>query len=163
MQRRALLLSAFAATLAGCGFELRKPPTLRFGTIQLKGFRPHSPLQEELTAALNGTPSTRVVEAATQAQVILDVLADTRNTAVVASTASGQVRDLTLVARLAFRLETAGGRELIPVTEILQSRDLTYNETVALAKEQEASVLFKSMQTDIVSQLMRRLAAVQLV
>jgi LPS-assembly lipoprotein len=41
------------------------------------------------------------------------------------------------------------------------SRDMSYSESAALAKEQEEALLFKAMQSDIVSQVMRRLASVQ--
>ena len=53
------------------------------------------------------------------------------------------------------------GKELIAPTEILQSRDMSYTESAALAKEQEEAALYRAMQTDIVSQVLRRLASVQ--
>ena len=93
--------------------------------------------------------------------MVLEALADARERSVVASTAAGQVRELQLRARLNFRLRTPAGKELIPATEILLSRDMSYSETVALAKEQEEAQLFRAMQSDIVAQVMRRLAAVQ--
>ena len=37
---------------------------------------------------------------------------------------------------------------------------MSYNETAALAKEQEEAALYRAMQSDIVAQVMRRLAAV---
>jgi LPS-assembly lipoprotein len=80
----------------------------------------------------------------------------------VASTAAGQVRELQLRARLNFRLRTPQGRELIPATEILLSRDISYSETAALAKEQEEDFLFRAMQGDIVDQVLRRLASVRI-
>jgi LPS-assembly lipoprotein len=158
---RRLLLAAGAAALAGCGFELRRAPELRFRTIQLIGFKPHSPLAEELRRHIDSSQTTLVVESAAQAQVQLEALADARERSVVASTAAGQVRELQLRARLNFRVRTPSGKELIPATEILLSRDMSYSETVALAKEQEEALLFRAMQSDIVAQVMRRLAALQ--
>jgi LPS-assembly lipoprotein len=38
---------------------------------------------------------------------------------------------------------------------------MSYSESVALAKEQEEAALFRAMQSDIVAQVMRRLAAVK--
>ncbi len=38
---------------------------------------------------------------------------------------------------------------------------MTYNETNALSKEAEEAMLYKDMRTDIVQQLLRRLAAVK--
>ncbi len=52
------------------------------------------------------------------------------------------------------------GRELVPKVSLLLSRDLSYSETFALAKEEEQDALFREMQTDIVAQVMRRLAAI---
>jgi LPS-assembly lipoprotein len=161
MLSRRLLLASGAAALAGCGFELRRAPELRFRTIQLLGFKPRSPLAEELRRNIDSSKTTLVVESAAQAQVQLEALADARERSVVASTAAGQVRELQLRARLNFRVRTPSGKELIPATEILLSRDMSYSETVALAKEQEEALLFRAMQSDIVAQVMRRLAALQ--
>ena len=158
MHRRSLLLAA--ASLAGCGFELRRAPELHFRTVQLIGFKPASPLAEELRRNIAASTTTRVVEAASQAQVILEALTDAREKSVVASTAAGQVREVQLRTRLNFRLRTPSGRELISPTELLLSRDMSYNESAALAKEQEEAFLYRAMQSDIVAQVMRRLAAV---
>jgi LPS-assembly lipoprotein len=39
---------------------------------------------------------------------------------------------------------------------------MSYNETAALAKQQEELLLYRAMEDDIVSQVMRRLASVKL-
>ena len=149
-----------AAALSGCGFELRRAPELRFRTLALSGFAAKSPLAEELRSSIHASNTTQVVEAATQAQVVLEALADAREKSVVASTAFGEVRELQLRSRFSFRLRTPQGRELIPATEILLTRDMSFRESAALAKEQEEAALYRSMQGDIVSQVMRRLASV---
>lgn len=159
-RRRRLVLAAAAAALAGCGFELRRAPELRFRTIALSGFGARSPLAAELREQINASRTTLVVDSIAQAQVVLEAIADAREKSVVASTAAGQVREFQLRARLNFRVRTPGGRELVPATELLLSRDLSYSETVALAKEQEEAFLYRAMQSDIVAQVMRRLAAV---
>jgi LPS-assembly lipoprotein len=158
--RRSLLLAG-VATLAGCGFELRRAPELRFRSIQLTGFPPRSPLADELRTSINSSKTTLAVESAAQAQVVFEAITDARERSVVAITAAGQVRELQLRARLNFRLRTQAGKELIPATEIVLSRDMSYSESAALAKEQEEAQLFRAMQSDIVAQVMRRLAAVQ--
>jgi len=159
--RRALIALTAAAGLSGCGFELRRAPELRFRSVQLIGFRLRSPLAAELMASINSSQTTLVVETVAQAQVVLEALSDVREKSVVASTAAGQVRELQLRARLAFRLRTPAGKELIPATEISLKRDLSYTESAALAKAQEEALLYRAMQADIVAQVMRRLAAVQ--
>ena len=159
-RRRLLALGLAPLSLAGCGFELRRAPELRFRTIALTGFAPRSPLAEELRQHIDATATTRVVDAATQAEVVLEALIDARERSVVASTAAGQVREVQLRTRLQFRLRSAAGRELIGPTELVLSRDISYSESLALAKEQEEALLFRTMQGDIVAQVMRRLAAV---
>lgn len=158
LNRRLLLLGT--AVLAGCGFELRRAPELRFRTLALTGFAPRSPLADELRRSIDASKTTLVVDTPAKAQVVLHAIADARDRSVVASTAAGQVRELQLRARLEFKLATPAGKELIPATEILLSRDLSYSETNALAKQQEEAFLFRAMQSDIVAQVMRRLAAV---
>ena len=157
---RRVLLLASAATLAGCGFELRRAPELRFRTIALTGFKPRSALAEELRRQIGASTTTLVVEAPSQAQVVLEALTDAREKSVVATTAFGQVRELQLRSRFGFRLRTPQGRELIPASEILLSRDMSYSERAALAKEQEEEALYRSMQNDIAAQVLRRLASV---
>ena len=158
IRRRAIVLAG--AALSACGFELRRAPELNFRTVQLIGFKPHSPLADELRQSIGSSQTTTVVEAAAQAQVQLEALADARDKSVVASTATGQVREIQVRARLTFRLRTPAGKELIAPTEIALSRDMSYSESVALAKEQEEALLYRAMQSDIVAQVMRRLAAV---
>lgn len=153
-------LALLGAGLAGCGFELRRTPPLPFSRIALTGFAARSALADELRERL--APSVQLVEAPAQAEVVLQALVDRRVKSVVASTAAGQVRELTLRVEFEFRLSTPGGRTLIPVTELLLSRDMSTSETIALAKAQEEAEIYAAMQADIVQQLLRRLVAVKL-
>jgi LPS-assembly lipoprotein len=161
--RRNVLAALVAGAVAGCGFELKRAPELRFRTVQLVGFPARSPLAAELRSSIDASTTTKVVDSAAQAQVVLEAIADSREKGVVASTAAGQVTEFQLRARFRFRLRTIGGKELIPSTEIVQSRDMSYTERAALGKEQEEATLYRAMQTDIVSQVMRRLASVHAV
>jgi LPS-assembly lipoprotein len=159
--RRRFLLGA-AATLAGCGFELKRAPELSFKTIQLTGFGPRSPLAAELKSNIDASSTTRVVEAAKDAQVVLQALGEAREKVVVAQTSANQIREFELRYRFGFRLRTVNGKDLLPDSEILLRRSLTYLESTALAKEQEEAFLYRAMQSDIVSQVTRRLASVRL-
>lgn len=161
-RRRSLVLlaAALGGGLAGCGFELRQVPPLAFGSIALTGFPPRSPLAEELKRAL--AQRVRVVEAPAQADVVLQSLADARERSVVAQTSAAQVRELQLRLRFQFRAQTPSGRELLPSSILLLSRDMSYSETAALAKELEEAELFREMQSDVVLQVTRRLAAIRL-
>lgn len=162
-ERRRLLRGTLAlppvAVLAGCGFQLRQPARLAFASIALTGFAPRSAMAEELRREL--ARQVRVVQAPAEAEVVLQALEDVRERSVVASTAAAQVRELQLRLRLHFRATTPGGRELIPRAELMLARDLSYRETAALAKAHEEAELVREMQSDIVAQVLRRLAAVR--
>jgi LPS-assembly lipoprotein len=160
LRRRTLIGAAAPLVLVACGFQLRRPPTLNFASLQLVGFPVRSPFTEELRRSIEASGSTRVVESVAQAQVVLEALEDVNDKSVAAQTAAGQVREFTLRTRLTFRLRTPAGRVLIPDTALLLSRDISYNETNALAKAQEEAMLYRGMQRDIVDQVMRQLAAV---
>jgi len=161
--RRTLLIVLAAATvLAGCGFQLRQAPNFAFSTIHV-GAPANSSLGNELKRSIASGGNVTVVDASRpdSAQVVLDVLADQREKVVVGLNASGQVREFQLRSRVRFKLRTPQGKELIAETELLQQRDISFSESAVLAKEAEENLLYRDMQTDIVQQLMRRLAAVK--
>lgn len=160
---RLLALWGLAACLAGCGFQLRQPPEFAFKSIYTN-VAPASVLGVELKRNLAAIGKVELItDPARQkeAQVILDVLQELREKTVVGMSATGQVREFQLRIRFTFRLRTPQGKELIPATEILQQRDISFSESAVLAKEAEEVLLYRSMQTDLVQQLMRRLAAVK--
>lgn len=159
--RRGLVVSLGAAAMAaGCGFELRRPPQMQLRSIQFANFKARSPLAVALRETIDATPTTRVVDPPVVPQAVLEAIEDQRERSVVATTAVGQVREFQLRARFEFRLRTPSGRELIGPTKIALSRDMSYSEASALGKEQEEALLYRAMQSDIVAQVMRRLAAV---
>ena len=163
MKRRTLLAAALPLTLAACGFQLRQAPHFAFTTIYVAA-SPNSSLGNELKRSIAYSDGVDVLTDPARierAQVMLEVLTDQREKVVVGVNATGQVREFQLRTRLKFRLRTPQGKELIPETELLQQRDISFNESAVLAKEAEENLLYRDMQTDIVQQLMRRLAAVK--
>lgn len=160
MQRRSALTLLATTLVGGCGFELRRAPEFAFKSIYV-GTPPASALGKELKRSIASNANVAVVETPVAAQVVLDLLNEQREKSVVGLNASGQVREFELRIRLRFKLRTPDGKELIPESEIVQQQDISYSESAALAKESEEQMLYRSMQTDIVQQLMRRLAAVK--
>ena len=162
MKRRTLLLALAPAVLGGCGFQLRQPPSFVFNTIYIAA-APTSPIGSELKRTIGSTGQVAVLAEAqaVTAQVVLDVLDERREKVVVGLNASGQVREFQLRTRLRFRLRTPGGKELVGPTELLQQRDISFSEAAVLSKEAEENLLYREMQSDLVQQLMRRLAALK--
>ena len=165
MQRRVCLtllalIPALGAT--GCGFALRQAPNFAFKTL-FSPFSENSSLGIELKRSLESNGNVQVITDVRQidkADVIFDVLTDQREKTVVSLNASGQVREFQLRLRFRFRLRTLAGKELIPASEIALQRDISFNESAVLAKEAEEALLYRDMQSDVVQQIMRRLAAV---
>ncbi len=165
MQRRvfAWLLCALLLALTGCGFGLRQPVSFAFSSLY-SGVAPNSPLGVELKRQLQSSGELKYItepERQQEAQAVLDILSEQRVKTVVGVSATGQVREFQLRLILKFRLRTPQGKELIPETELVQQRSLSYDEAYALAKEVEETMLYRNMQSDMVQQILRRLAAVK--
>jgi len=161
MQRRGALAALAALGLSACGFELRRAQALPFKSIALVGFAAESPLRVALERDLRAAGIT-LRDNPAQAEVVFDALADARQKTVAASTAAGQVREIQLRVRLRFRASTPAGAVLLPPADLLLTRDLSYTETAALAKQQEEALLFRAMEDDIVAQVLRRLSSIKL-
>jgi len=162
MKRRTAVAAGLAASvLAGCGFKLRSAQTFAFQTLAV------TPEKNGLVAADliryfgNAIVPLAPTPGSAAPQVIVDILQEVREKNVVGVNASGQVREFQLKIRLQFRMRTPQGRELIAPTEISQQRDISFNESAVLAKEAEEVLLFRDMQSDILQQVLRRLAAIK--
>lgn len=178
MKRRTLLSLAGATLAAGCGFQLRQAPDFAFGSIVVNA-PASSPLAAELRRALAADGKVQVLATAAAPtaaggaasaprpaaanQVVFDLLQELREKVVVGLNANGQVREFQLRSRVRFRVRSAQGRELVSDTELEQHRDITFNEGAVLAKEAEESLLYRDMQSDLVQQLLRRLASIRTV
>ena len=160
--RRTLVAVVLASgTLGACGFKLRGSQSFAFSRIAITP-TPGGAVVQELRRSFGGSvqvlsPGTPV----TQAQVVLHVPSEQRDKVVVGNNASGQVRELQLRLRVQFNLSTPQGKVLLPSDSIALQRDLSYNESAALAKETEEALLYRDMQSDIVGQILRRLATVK--
>lgn len=161
LPRRGLLMAAASSLLlAGCGFELRKAPIFAFKSVAVPGT---TAFANAVRRNLRATGTVTVVPAdqLQTAEAIVDILTESRDNLVLSTNASGQVREFQLRLTVRFRVRTPAGKELLGATEIQQTRDITYNETAALAKEGETELLYRDMQADIAQQMLRRLAAVK--
>jgi LPS-assembly lipoprotein len=147
--------------LGGCGFRLRGSQNFVFTRIAIMP-DPGGAVAAELRRSFGA--GVRVLapdEPLDNAQLVLDILQEQREKTVVGISSSGQVREFQLRIRVKFKIRTPQGRELLPESEIVQQRDISFNESAVLAKEAEESLLYRDMQADVVQQLMRRLAAVK--
>jgi len=157
--RRACLGGLLAIGLAGCGFQLRRPPELTLKRVFLTGFGRDSALADELRRQLRMSPGATLAATPAESDLVLESVLDQSVPVVATITAAGQVRELTLRSSFTFRVRRADGVELIGPTALVQSREMSYAENDALAKEHEQGFLVRTMHQDIARQVLRRLAA----
>lgn len=157
--RRRWLLAALGGPvlLSGCGFALRRPAELPFSKLAIAGFKPNSPMAEALRQSL--PRSVTVVAQPKDADVVLLAIEERFDRTVAASTAAGQVREFRLRVALRFRLDRPDGSPQLPETQLELTRDMSYDETAALAKQVEEAGLVRDMRMDLAQQLLQMLAA----
>jgi LPS-assembly lipoprotein len=152
---------AIAASVSACGFQLRGSNgsyTMPFHSIYL-GFPENSALGVELKRNLRASDQVVIADKATEAEAQLVVLGETRNKSILSLNSLGRVREYLLTYTLTFTVRDAKGVELVPATQISLRRNMAFDETQVLAKESEEALLYRDMQSDIVQQIIRRLAA----
>jgi LPS-assembly lipoprotein len=155
-----LLAALLAALLGACGFTLRGTQQLPFATIALN-FPPNSPLGVELARYIRTGTRTRVVDDASKANAVFELVAESPGPErqVLTYNAQGRAVEYTLRYRLVFRVRDAQGRDMIETTELSAQRAISFNDSQALSKESEEQLLFRDMRSDVVQQVLRRLAA----
>ena len=160
LTRRRLLLGALATTtLSACGFRLRGAIDMPFSSAFVDG-NPNDPLIAGLRRQLlaNDVELTDTVAAA---QVHIRILNQSKERDILSLNAAGKAREYRLYYVLGYAVDRADGTTLRAPDRITIRRDVTFSESQLLAKTEEEAVLYRDMETDLVRQLMRRLAAVK--
>ena len=180
------LILLLISVLAACGFKLRGSADLPgyklpFATIALS-LAPSSEFYALLKRNIEASsPGTRVVSDATEAEAILTVLADLSQKNILSLNAAGRAREYQLVRIFTFKVHAnvpaatpapqvkytdvrpaVVATEYIAPSTITLRRDITFSDDLVLSKESEEALLWRDMQSDLVQQLMRRLAAAKL-
>jgi len=156
MRAAALLL---ALLLTACGFQLRGSVNLPFDTLYVPNAS--SGIALDLKRHIQSGSGTRVVDNPKDAQARLQFTEETRSKEILSLTSAGRVREYRLRYRVGFRVEDGKGATFVAPNVVALTRDVTYDDSVALAKESEEERLFQDMQSDMVQQILRRLAAAQ--
>ena len=145
-----------ALLLAACGFQLRGVAGLPFETLFVPGATGGIAL--ELKRNIQSGSATRVVDDPKAAEAQLLFSEETRFKEILALSTAGRVREYRLVYRVGFRVGDGKGGDFVPPSTVTLTRDVTYDDAVALAKETEEQQLYRDMQADMVQQIMRRIA-----
>ena len=152
-----VLAALLLLEVAACGFHLRGTAAVPFDSVYIPGATGGMAL--DLKRNIQAGTKARVVEDPKAADAVLQFTEETRQKEILSLTGTGRVREFRLNYRVGFRVHDGKGTEFVPPSTIQLTRDVTFNDTEILAKEQEEQLLFRDMQTDMVQQIMRRLAA----
>jgi LPS-assembly lipoprotein len=82
-----------------------------------------------------------------------------RGTRIVSINAQGKPEEYELSLSFTFRLVTAQDQVILPDTTLYAIRSMPFDDRVVQAKEGEAATLFKDMQRSLVSRILRRITA----
>lgn len=165
LKNRLLLCIALSLTLAlsACGFHLRNSVLgndLPFKSIYISVAKT-SALGAELRRNIRGSGELEIKENPEEAEAILDLLTETRDKVILSVNSQGRVREYVLRYTVTIRVKDNKNRILLAPTTISLKRDLSYNELEVLAKESEEAILYRDMQSDLVQQILRRIAAIK--
>ncbi len=149
-----------AMTLSACGFQLRGQAVIPFQTLRVEtpGF---SAFANELESAIRSGSKARIVDTRDEAEAVIQIVGELQERHILALSGGGKVREFELRYRVAYRFTDRAGVDLALPGEIVLRRDMTYDDTLVLAKESEELLLFRDLRTDAVRQMLRRLSVVR--
>lgn len=154
----ALLIAVLLLT--ACGFHLRGQANMPFKTLYLKADNPNTPFITDLRRNLE-TNHVHLVNTAEQADVVLNIVFEITDKQILSLGGGGRVNEFRLTFRVSLRAYDLKQQDWIPAEEMELRRDYTYDDTKTLAKEAEEALLFQSMRSDMVQQIVRRLSRVK--
>jgi LPS-assembly lipoprotein len=153
-------LACIALLLSACGFQLRGAYTLPYESLHI-ALPDGSVIGAGLKRQIRAGGGTRIVDTREEAQGSFQQVTDLRERQILSLSTAGRVREVRLRYRYTYRVIDSKGRELVPSTGVELTRDVTYDDSAVLAKEQEELLLWRDMETDLIQQLLRRLAAIK--
>ena len=152
-------LTGVVLATASCGFQLRGTASVPFQTIYIPNAK--SGIALDLKRNLEAGTPARVVDDPRGADAVFELSQEAREKVILSLTGAGRVREFRLAYRVSFRVHDGKGADYVPTSVVTLSRDVTYNDAEILAKEAEEQLLFRDMQSDMVQQVMRRLASAE--
>jgi len=159
LSSRTALVLALALALAACGFRLRGSANVPFETLYIP--QATSGIGLELKRNIEANTSAKVIDDPRKAQALLAIAQESRGKQILSLTGVGRVREYKLTYTVSFRVHDGKGGEYVPPNLIELQREITYSDTLILAKESEEQLLFRDMQNQMVQLMLRRIAAAQ--
>lgn len=150
-----------ALLLGSCGFKLRGEANLPFETLFVQA-PVGSQFAQQFKRIIAAGSGTKIVDDPKTAEATLVLVSELREKSILSLSASGRVREFQLRYRMTYRMLDKAAAETLPATQIVLTRDFSFNDQDTLSKESEEALLFRDMQSDAVQQLVRRLQVVKI-
>jgi LPS-assembly lipoprotein len=155
----AVVAGAAFKALGGCGFKLRGAVAFKFNKLYAD-FPGSSATGAEFRRLMRSSGTVELVDRPESADVIMTSVNEFREKEITGFSSTGRPREYQLRLRFNYVLRDAKGNIISDRNEIILRRDVTTTDAQIAARQQEEVLIFREMQTDLVQQLMRRLAAV---
>jgi LPS-assembly lipoprotein len=154
-QLAALLIAVLI--LSACAFHLREQADMPFKTLYLDAENPNTPFIADLRRSLEAN-HVQLVNTAVQADIVLKIIFEIADKQILTLGSNGRVNEFRLNYRISLRAYDLKQQDWIPAEEMYLHRDFSYDDTIILAKEAEETLLYQSMRSDMVQQIVRRLS-----
>ena len=155
---RAVFFIALMCGLMSCGFHMRGVTDVAFSTVFIQGNT--LVISKNLKKSLN-TSGVKVLDSATNAELLLEMVGEESEKRILSLAGGGTVNEFELFYRVHYRTKVADATTWSPVQTVEARRDFTYSDANLLAKQDEEKRLNDNMRSDVISGILRRLAALK--
>ena len=155
---RAVFFITLMCGLMSCGFHMRGVTDVAFSTVFIQGNT--LVISKNLKKSLN-TSGVKVLDSATNAELLLEMVGEESEKRILSLAGGGTVNEFELFYRVHYRTKVADAATWSPVQTVEARRDFTYSDANLLAKQDEEKRLNDNMRSDVISSILRRLAALK--
>ena len=145
-------------SLIGCGFHMRGVTDVAFNNVFIQGNT--LVISNNLKKSLN-TSGVKVLDSATNAELLLEMVGEESEKRILSLAGGGTVNEFELFYRVHYRTKAADAATWSQVQTVEARRDFTYSDANLLAKQDEEKRLNDNMRSDVISGILRRLAALK--
>lgn len=161
MNRRHFVIFSSTILFSGCGFKLRGTEQYYPNYVFLK-MNTNSYFGNQIKRRVQSELHAEVVDNPESADVIISILSSRRSKDDLTYNDYGKLRDQELNLSYKVRIETPDGKELLKDTWFHTRDTYPYSRTRFLSREHEDKIMFRSMENEIVNQIMNCIHNIQI-
>ncbi len=159
MNRRLFLAALPVALVAGCGFQLRRLDGMPFTSLYIDTSS-GDVVAQRVHSLLAANKGMRLTATAEEAEAVLKLGQEERSKTILSLSGAGRVTEYRLGLKLTYSVGGKDGRVWAAAETLELSRDLTYDDTLLLAKGLEEQLLQRDMEDSAARRIVRRLQSI---